>query len=147
MTVWVDADACPVVRETERIARRYGIRVVLVCDTNHVLRSETSEIVVVGAGADAVDLALINRCRRGDIVLTQDYGVAALALARGCAAIHQSGMWYTEDNIDGMLFQRHNARKARRASAKHHLHGPQKRTAADGRAFSESLERRNRDNT
>ena len=141
MTIWVDADGCPVVRQTEQVARRQDVRVVLMCDTNHVLHSETSEIVVVGAGADAVGFALINRCQKGDLVVTQDYGVAAMVLARGCAAIHQSGMWYTEDNIDGMLFQRHNSRKARRATGKHHLRGPKKRTAEDDQTFAESLER------
>jgi hypothetical protein len=126
MTIWVDADGCPVIREIEQIAKQYAVSVVLLCDTNHELHSNTSEIIVIGAGADAVDFALVNRCQKGDIVVTQDYGVAAMALARGSAAIHQSGEWYTEDTIDGMLFQRHNSRKARRASGKHHLRGPKK---------------------
>lgn len=141
MTIWVDADGCPVVREVEQTARRYALRVVLLCDTNHVLHSEYSEIVVVGAGADAVDFALINRCQPGDLVVTQDYGVAAMALARGSAAIHQSGEWYTDDNIDGMLFQRHNSRKQRRATGKHHLRGPRRRTGEDDVRFARSLER------
>lgn len=141
MTIWVDADGCPVIREIERIAQRYDVPVVLLCDTNHVLHSKMSKIVVIGAGADAVDFDLINRCRKGDIVVTQDYGVAAMALVRGSTAIHQSGEWYTEDTIDGMLFQRHNSRKARRASGKNHLRGPRKRTKEEDRRFSESLER------
>ena len=141
MTIWVDADGCPVVREVEQTARRYALRVVLLCDTNHVLHSEYSEIVVVGAGADAVDFALINRCQSGDLVVTQDYGVAAMALTRGSAAIHQSGEWYTDDNIDGMLFQRHNSRKQRRATGKHHLRGPRRRTGEDDVRFARSLER------
>ena len=141
MTIWVDADGCPVIREIEQTARRYAIRVVLLCDTNHVLHSGYSEIVVIGAGADAVDFALVNRCQAGDIVVTQDYGVAAMALARGSAAIHQSGEWYTDDNIDGMLFQRHNSRKQRRATGKHHLRGPRRRTGEDDVRFARSLER------
>ena len=96
MTIYIDADACPVTRIAEEIARRHGIPVVLLCDTNHLLTSEYSAVRVVGAGPDAVDLALINLCRRGDIVITQDYGVAALALGKGAGAIHQSGMWYTD---------------------------------------------------
>ena len=82
MTIYIDADACPVTRIAERIAKEYGIPVVLLCDTNHVLTSDYSEIRVIGAGADAVDIALINLCRSGDIVVTQDYGVAALARKR-----------------------------------------------------------------
>ena len=93
----------------------------------------------IGAGADAVDLALINLCRRGDIVITQDYGVAALALGKGAKAIHQSGMRYTDDNIDRLLMERHLAKKARR-SGRHHLKGPAKRTEEDDRHFAESFE-------
>jgi len=133
--ILVDADACPVVRIVERIAKAHGIPVTLLCDTNHVLTSEYSEIKVIGAGADAVDFALINLCRRGDIVVTQDYGVAALALGKGAYAIHQSGGLYTQDNIDQMLMERHLARKARMGKGKHHLKGPKKRTKEEDEAF------------
>lgn len=80
---WVDADACPVVRIVEKIAEKYTIPVTLLCDTNHVLQSDYSEVIVVGAGADAVDYKLISICHKGDIVVSQDYGVAAMALGKG----------------------------------------------------------------
>ena len=140
MTIYIDADACPVTRIAEGIAREYGIPVTLLCDTSHRLMSEYSTVKVIGEGADAVDLALINLCRRGDIVITQDYGVAALALGKGAKAIHQSGRWFTDENIDGLLMERHMAKVARR-SAKHHLKGPAKRTAEDDRRFEESFRR------
>ena len=140
MRILIDADACPVTRIAERVAREHSIPVVLLCDTNHVLTSDYSEIKVIGAGADAVDIALINMCRKGDIVVTQDYGVAALALGKGAKAIHQSGRWFTDENIDGLLMERHMAKVARR-SAKHHLKGPAKRTAEDDRRFEESFRR------
>ena len=139
MTIYIDADACPVTRIAEDIARRHGIPVTLLCDTNHQLSSAYSTVRVIGAGADAVDIALINLCRRGDIVVTQDYGVAALALGKGARAIHQSGRRYTDENIDGLLMERHLAKKARR-SGKHHLKGPAKRTEEDDRRFAESFE-------
>ena len=140
MRILIDADACPVTRIAERVARDHSIPVVLLCDTNHVLTSDYSEIRVIGAGADAVDIALINMCHPGDIVVTQDYGVAALALGKGAKAIHQSGRWFTDENIDGLLMERHMAKVARR-SAKHHLKGPAKRTAEDDRRFEESFRR------
>ena len=139
MMVYIDADACPVTRIAEDIARRHGIPVTLLCDTNHQLSSDYSTVRVIGAGADAVDIALINLCQRGDIVVTQDYGVAALALGKGARAIHQSGRWYTDENIDGLLMERHLAKKARQ-SGKHHLKGPAKRTEEDDRRFAESFE-------
>ena len=133
--ILVDADACPVIQIVERVAKACGMPVMLLCDTNHVLSSEYSEIKVIGAGADAVDFALINLCRRGDVVVTQDYGVAALALGKGAYAIHQSGGLYTQDNIDQMLMERHLARKARMGKGKHHLKGPKKRTKEEDDAF------------
>lgn len=97
MQIFVDADACPVVDIVEKIAKEYNVPVTLLCDTNHVLSSAYSEVVIVGAGADAVDYKLISICHKGDIVVSQDYGVAAMALGKGAYAIHQSGKWYTND--------------------------------------------------
>ena len=93
MRIYVDADACPMVGIIERTAKKYRIPVVLLCDTNHILDSSYSEVKVIGAGADAVDFALIRLCSKGDIVVTQDYGVAAMALGKGAYGIHQSGKW------------------------------------------------------
>ena len=139
--IYVDADACPVVDIVEKIAKKYQISVTLLCDTNHILTSGYSEVVVVGAGADAVDYKLISLCRRGDIVVTQDYGVAAMTLGKSAYAIHQSGKWYTDENIDQMLMERHLNKKARRASQKNHLKGPKKRTEEDDERFAQSFER------
>ena len=88
MRIFVDADACPVVQQPETVARRYGIPVTLLCDTNHVLRSAYSEVKIIGAGTDAVDFALVNLCQAGDVVITQDYGVAAMALGKRAYVLH-----------------------------------------------------------
>lgn len=140
MEIYVDADACPVVDIVEKTAIKYQIPVTLLCDTNHVLTSGYSEVIVVGAGADAVDYKLISLCHRGDIVVSQDYGVAAMALGKGAYAIHQSGKWYTDENIDQMLMERHLNKKARRASQKKHFKGPKKRTGEDDERFAQSFE-------
>lgn len=141
MKIFVDADACPVVTIVEQTAKRKEIPVTLLCDTNHVLSSDYSEIKVIGAGADAVDFALINLCKRGDVVVTQDYGVAAMALGKGAFPIHQSGRWYTNENIDQLLMERHEAKKIRRSSSKKHGRGPKKRTVEDDMHFQESFEK------
>jgi hypothetical protein len=141
MKIYVDADACPVVRIIEQVAKKYEIPVMLLCDTNHVLSSDYSEIKVIGAGLDAVDFALVNLCTKSDIVVTQDYGVAAMALGKGAYAIHQSGKWYTNDNIDLLLMERHLNKKARRASAKNHLKRSRKRAGDDNINFEESFEK------
>ena len=141
MQIFVDADACPVVGIVEELAKKYTIPVTLLYDTNHVISSDYSEVIVVGAGADAVDYKLISICHKGDMVVSQDYGVAAMALGKGAYAIHQSGKWYTNENIDQMLMERHLNKKARRASQKNHLKGPKKRTAEDDEYFRESFEK------
>ncbi len=139
--VLVDADACPVVRIVEKIAEQYFVPVVLFCDTNHSLYSSYSRVHVVGAGADAVDFALVAECRRDDIVVTQDYGVAALVLAKGAKTIHQSGKEFTDENIDTLLMTRHLTKEARAAKSKHHIKGPSKRTKEDDERFASAFRR------
>ena len=143
MQIYVDADACPVVSIVEQVARQYNIPVTLLCDTNHILNSDYSEVKVIGAGADAVDFALISMLKKdaNDIVVTQDYGVAAMALGKNAFVIHQSGKWYTNENIDMMLMERHLSKKARRSNSKNHLKGPKKRTEDDDMRFKESFEK------
>ena len=139
--ILVDADACPVVTIVELIAQKYQIPVILLCDTNHVLESSYSQFVTVGAGTDAVDFKLVSICKRGDIVVTQDYGVAAMILGKGAYGIHQSGKWYTNENIDQMLMERHLAKKARNTKKRHHLKGSAKRTELDDRRFEEAFDK------
>ena len=119
MKILVDADACPVVTIIEQVAREYGIDLLLVTDINHELKSDYAKIITVGQGKDAVDYALINRTDSGDVVVTQDYGVAALALAKGARAINQNGRIYSDKNIDRLLLERHLSQKQRRAKGRY----------------------------
>lgn len=140
MRIFVDADACPVVKIVEKIAKRYGIDVILLCDTNHILTSDYSEVKVIGAGADAVDFALVNMITKGDVAVTQDYGVASMVLGKGGYCIHQSGKIFSDDNIGGLLMDRHLAKKARMTKSKHHIKGPKKRTKDDDLRFEKAFE-------
>lgn len=140
MKILVDADACPVVRQVEKIARKFELPVILLCDTSHVMKTDYSEVKVIGTGADAVDFALVNLCKKGDIAVTQDYGVAAMVLTKGGYCIHQSGKVFSDDNIGGLLMDRHLAKKARISKSKSHLKGPKKRTQADNERFEASFE-------
>ena len=147
--VWYDSTKIPTTPHNnmtelyfeETIAEKYNISTTLLCDTNHILYSDYSEVIVVGAGADAVDYKQISICHKGDVVVSQDYGVAAMALGKGAHAIHQSGKWYTNENIDQMLMERHLNKKARRSSHKNHMKGPRKRTEDDDVRFAQSFEK------
>ncbi len=137
MAIWIDADGCPVVDQTVQIGREAGETVWILCDTSHEFEREGARTVVVSKGADSVDFALVNRIGAGDIVVTQDYGLAAMCLARRARPIRQDGLLYTAENIDALLTERHTAGKLRRAGT--HLKGPRKRTAQEDAQFSASL--------
>ena len=141
MKILIDADACPVVREVEEIAKKYSVSVVLLCDTSHIIKSEYSTVKVIGKGADAVDFALLNMCDKGDVVVTQDYGVAAMVLGKGCYVVHQSGLEYTDKNIDMMLLERHINKKNRLSKKKTHIKGAKKRTKEDDERFTQEFEK------
>lgn len=137
MRILVDADGCPVVDVVLRVAGRFGVPVTLLCDNAHRLQREGAETIVVDRGADSVDFALVNRIQPGDIAVTQDYGLAALCLARRAIVLHQDGYQYTEDNIDSMLLARHTARKIRHSGGR--LRGPAPRTKQQNEDFERAL--------
>ena len=136
MTVLVDADACPVKRIIVEEARRRGVPVTMLTDTSHVLREDYAAVVTVEKGRDSVDFKLVTLCGAGDVVVTQDYGVAAMALGRGARCLNQNGLLYTNGNIEQLLYTRHENGKARRRG--HYTPVPN-RTLADDEAFRRAL--------
>ena len=131
--ILVDADACPVKQIIVRIAKELQIPVTMLSDTAHRLGDGYSRIVTVDKEADSVDFALIGLLKSGDVVVTQDYGVAAMALGKGARVINQNGLVYSDANIDGLLMERHIGGKVRRAGGR--TKGPPKRTAEDDARF------------
>jgi len=138
MTIFIDADGCPVVDITVKLAAKAKRDCVIICDTSHVLEKPGAKTITVSQGSDSVDFALVNMIRKGDVVVTQDYGLAAMCLARGAVPISQDGMVFTGDNIDGLLMQRHTAKKIRMAGGR--LKGSPKRTAEQNSAFEAALQ-------
>lgn len=136
-TIFVDADGCPVVNETISIAKQFKLPCILICDTAHEMHRDGAETVIVSKGADAVDFVLVNRVKKGDIVVTQDYGLAAMVLAKQGHPIDQNGRRYTEENIDQLLFARHTAQKIRAAGGR--LRGPKKRSKENNERFMKNL--------
>ena len=114
--ILVDADACPVsVRDTVlKIASAKKIEVIMFVDVNHNISDGYSRVVVVEQGSDSVDFRLISEIRPGDVVVTQDYGVAAIALAKRAKVVHPSGMIFSDNNIEGLLNNRFIKQKMRR---------------------------------
>lgn len=139
MKVLIDADGCPVVDIAVRLCKKYQTGCVLLCDTAHAMQRPGAETLVFDKGADSVDFALVNRVERGDIVITQDYGLASMCLARTTHVLHQDGWAYTPDNIDALLFQRHASREYRASGGR--FKGPSKRKPEQDKAFAAALER------
>lgn len=137
MRILVDADACPVKAIITRLARQRKIAVVMVLDSSHVFSDGYSQVVTVDTGRDSADYYLANLMRAGDIVVTQDYGVAAMALGRGAHAINQDGLVYGADNMDRLLFERHIGQKVRRAGGR--TRGVKKRTEEMDMRFEKAL--------
>lgn len=137
MTIFIDADGCPVVDLTVQLARRYHVQCVILCDTSHQIQRTGVQTITVSKGADSVDFALVNRLHPGDIAVTQDYGLAAMCLARGARVLRQDGLEYTTDNIDALLLARHTAKKIRRSGGR--LHGNKKRSQQEDRDFERAF--------
>ena len=138
MRILIDADGCPVVREAVSTAKKHGLACIIIADTAHFFESDYAEVITVDKGADSADLRLVNLAVKGDIVVTQDHGLAALCLSKGTKVIDQNGMEINDFNIDALLQSRYNSKKLRAAGVR--LKGPAKRTAQQTRDFTEKLE-------
>ena len=137
MNVLIDADACPVVDIAVRLCKEFHIPCYLLCDTAHQMHRDGAETLIFDKGADSVDFALVNRTKSGDIIITPDYGVASMCLAKGARILHQDGWEYTQWNIIGLMEQRHIAKKHRMAGGR--IKGPSKRTATQDKAFADAF--------
>lgn len=137
MKLLIDGDGCPVVDIAIRLCKEFKVPCYLLCDTSHEFHREGAVTLVFDKGADSVDFSLVNRVEAGDLVITQDYGLASMCLARKAVPIHQDGWAYTEWNIDALMFSRHQSKKLRNAGLR--LKGPKKRTAQQDRAFEAFL--------
>lgn len=131
--VLIDADGCPVTEIAVHLCKEFGVSCILLCDTAHEFHRDDAMTLVFDKGADSVDYALINRVTPGDFVITQDYGLASMCLARSCRVIHQDGWEYTCDNIDALLLVRHESRKHRAAGNR--IKGQKKRTKDQNASF------------
>ncbi len=139
MKILIDADGCPVVDLSVAAAKKHGAECVIICDTSHVFDRNGARTVVVEKGADSADFKIVNMLSKGDLVVTQDYGLAAMCLARGAAVISQNGLIYNDKNIDELLFSRYVSKKVRLSGSR--LKGPHKRTAEQDEKFKETIEK------
>ena len=137
MHILIDADGCPVTGITVRIAKQYGIGCTIICDTAHRIEHDGAETIIVDKGADSADFRLVNLVQTGDLVITQDYGLAAMCLSRNARVLNPDGKEFIEDNIFGLLELRAASAKYRRSGGR--MKGPAKRTPQQNKDFEAAL--------
>lgn len=138
MKIYIDADGCPVVKNTLKIAEKFHVPCVIICDTAHRIEHENAETIVVEKGVDSVDFRLVNLIQKGDIAITQDYGLAAMCLSKQATVLNQDGREYTNENISGLLEFCAVSKKIRQSGGR--LKGMPKRTENQDKAFEKALE-------
>lgn len=137
MRIIVDGDACPGISIIENIAKKYGLELIVFCDIHHYIQLDYGEVKVVDSGFQSVDMYVVNISKEKDIVISQDYGVAAIALGKGAYVINPKGYYYNEENIDRLLEERHISQKIRRAGGR--TNNPKKRTKEDDLRLEKNL--------
>ena len=137
MKIIIDADACPVVDITVNVAKERGFECIIVCDNTHTIERDYATTIVVDKGADSADCRIANITAKGDVVVTQDYGLATLVLGKSGKALNQNGLIYTDSNIENLLFTRYIGKKERMAGNR--TKGPKKRTSQNDVDFLKAL--------
>ncbi len=137
MKILVDADACPksALQICFKLGQRYDVPVWTVASFNHNVTSDHH--VVVGDNAQEADIKVMNLTEAGDVVVTQDWGLAAMILGKGAKALNPIGREFRPETIDFLLEEREIKAKLRRAGGR--TKGPQKRTSAEDQRFEKCL--------
>ena len=137
MKIFIDADGCPVVDLTVKKAKQHSLECYIICDTAHEFNKDGAQTIIVEKGADSADFRLVNLVSAGDIVVTQDYGLAAMCLAKQAVPINQNGLIFTDGNIEKLLYTRFVSKKIRMAGGR--TKGPSKRTKEQDKDFEKTL--------
>ena len=139
-TVYVDADSCPVKEEIDHLCKEYNKKLVFVASYAHAINPSLGTLTVtVDSRTEEADLYIVNHCRCGDIVVTQDHGLAALLLPKGVNVISPRGKHFLEGDMNELLFARHLGKIQRRAGMK--TKGPKKFTTEDILKFCEQFKK------
>jgi uncharacterized protein YaiI (UPF0178 family) len=134
----VDADACPVKAEIIHAAKRFAVQVWMVASFDHRLDAvDGVEIIQVDRSSQSVDIYISNHIGKQDILVTQDFGLAAIGLAKQAVVLSNRGQLFSDRTIDFLLDRRHEQAKQRRSGK--HSKGPKAMTDADRQFFLHSL--------
>jgi len=139
MKILVDADACPrsVLRICLRLGQKYDVPVWTVANFNHDIESDHP--IVVGDGFQEADVKIMNLTEAGDIVVTGDWGLAAMVLGKKAECLNPMGREFRPEKIGFLLEEREVKAKFRRVGGR--TKGPKKRKLEDDQRFESCLEK------
>jgi uncharacterized protein YaiI (UPF0178 family) len=123
MRIFIDGDSCSVTAITEKIASANNIECHIYCDTSRLIDSDYAQVHIVDKGPNAADFAIINACESNDIVITNDSGLAAMALTKRCFVLNCKGIRYTDTNIMSFLNRRHLRQDAKKKTHRNNING------------------------
>lgn len=139
MRLLIDGDACPDRKEVIELALHYGVEVLLFVDFSHIIEDERIQIVMCEVGKDSVDQMILSYIQEGDLLISQDYGLASLALLKNVVVLHVTGKRISEDNINNLLTSRYLGHLSRKQNK--HVKGPKKRDYKTSQIFLRELEK------
>jgi len=137
MKIFLDADGSPVRKEVVKVAKAYDIELIMISNVNHDIQESYGKVIQVDQGIDSADYKILSMASSHDLIITQDYGLASLALSKKAYAMHQDGWFFNENNIDTLLSQRALAQKARKSNVR--LKGNKKRDPSQNKIFEDAL--------
>ena len=137
MKIFLDADGSPVRKEVVKVAKAYNIELIMISNVNHDIQESYGKVIQVDQGIDSADYKILSMASSHDLIITQDYGLASLALSKKAYAMHQDGWFFNENNIDTLLSQRALAQKARISKVR--LKGNKKRDPSQNKIFEDAL--------
>lgn len=137
LRIIVDGDACPGISIIENLSKKYNSELIVYCDIHHNIYLDYGQVKIVDSGFQSVDMYVVNESKKDDIIISQDYGVAAICLGKGAKVINPKGYIYTNDNIDKLLDERYIGQKIRRAGGR--TSNPKKRKKEDDNRLKENL--------
>lgn len=137
MIIYVDADGCPVVDLSVKIAKEYNLQIIVVKNYAHNIYHDYATIISVDIHKDSADFYIVNQIKKNDIVITQDYGLASMCLSKGALPINQNGIVFSQKNIDGLLNRRHLHQELRKQ--KKYYSKTKKRSPEEDKYFEEAF--------
>ena len=139
MRIIIDADACPIVKDIVSLGEKYQLPVLICHDFAHEMQSDYAKVILCDTGYQSTDQYIVNEVTINDIVITQDYGVAAVCLIKGSYVVHPLGFYFENQTIDEMLAKRHEHMKKRLRKVR--VKGPKKRTKENDEKLLDTIEK------